>query len=179
MTIERRIRIGDWLVPYDDATQEVTLQRTLTDILKATPGDHMECMNSLCIKAHRRDHVFPHPVLLVSTILTCVYVVDRLDEHGDPAHAIRYGLGRKDSRLIHEHDHYGSGEPGVLRLRIPRDPKGSPLRAQRGNRFADGGGHGTSPGTQYGGETRRPVTSIGAKGRFRVAVGALRQEELS
>lgn len=175
---DRRIRIGDWLVPYDDATEEVVMERSLKDVLTAVPGDDQNCMNSRCIMAHRRERVFPHPVYIVSTIKTRVYIVDQLDGIGNPSHAVRYELSKTDSRLIGEHDTYGSGEPGELRLRIPRDPKGSPLRAARadeagGGRFSHGAGNGSSPGKPYSGDTRRPVTSIGAKARFKVAVGSL------
>lgn len=174
--VERRIRFGDWLIPYDDATQEVSVERSLRDVLMATPGDHTRCMNSLCIQAHARSGVFPHDVLLVSTIESRVYVVDRLGEDGQPAHAVRYELSKRDSQLIKEHDRYGAGEPGTLRLRVPRDPKGSPKRAKSpAGRFGAGGGNGSSPGSAYSGKSNRPVTSasLGAARRFKVAVGAL------
>lgn len=181
MTVDRRIRIGDWLVPYDDAQQDVTIARSLKDVLTAVPGDDQNCMNSRCIMAHRRERVFPHPVYLVSTIKTRVYVVDELDDIGEPAHAVRYELSAKDSRLIGEHDKYGAGEPGDLRLRPPRDPKGSPIRAANaekagGARFSQGGGNGRGKGVQYSGNTSRPITSVGAKARFKVAVGALHSD---
>jgi len=176
MAKDRRVRIGDWLVPYDDATQEITLQRTMRDVLQATPGDHTKCMNTRCIEAHKRDGLFPHPVYLVSTIKTRVYVVDELDDYAEPAHAVRYELSERDSKLIGEHDKYGVGVPGTLTLRVPTDPKGSPKRAARDGgkgRFADGAGHGSNAGGQYSGKSRRPITSIGAAARFKVAVGAL------
>lgn len=185
MAIERRVRIGDWLMPYDDATQEVTLERTLTDILTATPGDDTDCMNSRCIRAQRNKHVFPHPVFMVSTIKTRVYVVDRLTDAGLPAHAIRYELSKADGNLIATHDRYGAGEPGPLRLRVPADPKGSPKRAAYPKgRFGDpetgdGGGNGGGRYSGNGKATRnvRPVTShsLGAKARYKVAVGALKK----
>lgn len=174
--IERRIRIGDWLVPYDDATDEVVVLRTLADILKGIPGDHLECMNSVCIRAQRNLHVFPHPVFVVSTIATRVYVIDRLDDAGVPAHAVRYQLTKRDRALINAHDRYGAGEPGELRLRIPSDPKGSPRRrasSQRG-RYGDGDG-GRRSGNGKATRKPRPVTShsLGAKARFVAAVGAM------
>lgn len=167
MARERRIRIGDWLVPYDDAKQEVALERTLKDVLTAVPGDDANCMNSRCIMAQRRERVFPHPVYLVSTIKSRVYIVDELTDGGMPAHAIRYELSERDSRLIGEHDRFGAGEPGLLRLRVPSSPKGS---THDGSGWV---GHVPPSGSrQYSGKSRRPVTSVGAKARFKVAVGA-------
>lgn len=178
MAVERRIRIGDWLVPYDDATEEIVVMRDLADILAATPGNALECMNSRCIRAQRNAHVFPHPVYVVSTILSRVYVIDKLDDAGIPAHAVRYELTKRDRALINAHDRYGAGEPGELRLRVPSDPKGSPKRrasSQRG-RFGESG-------ERYSGDgkatlNRRPVTahSIGARARFVAAAGALKEE---
>lgn len=161
----RRIRIGDWLVDYDDATQDVELERTMKDVLTAIPGDDANCMNSRCIRAHRRERVFPHAVYLVSTIKSRVYVVDQINDAGEPVHAVRYQLSERDSRLIGEHDKYGAGEPGVLKLRVPRDPKGS-THCSSGYQGANGNGN-------YTGKRNRPVTSVGAKARFKVAVGAL------
>lgn len=161
----RRIRIGDWLVPYDDATHEIHLSRTMKDVLTAVPGDDANCMNSRCIMAQRREKVFPHPVYLVSTIKSRVYIVDQMGEDGLPAHAIRYELSSRDSRLIGEHDSYGVGEPGVLRLQVPRIPKG-----EDHNGWAKTGRK--SEARKYTGKTNRAVTSIGAKARFKIAVGA-------
>lgn len=177
MAIERRIRIGHWLMPYDDATTEITLDRSLTDILTATPGDDQNCMNSVCIRAQRNQKCFPHPVYLVSTIITRVYIVDELDENDTPCHAIRYELSERDSKLIAAHDRYGAGEPGKLRLRIPRDPKGSPLRAASGGpRYSDINGRFSGNGKET--KKRRPVTSSpGARHRFQVAVGALKEAQ--
>jgi hypothetical protein len=174
--VARNIRFGGVLIPYDDATQEVSLERTNVDILMATPGDDQKCMNSLCIKAQRNHHVFPHPVYAVSTIKTRVYIVDQLTDTGEFAHCIRYELSGKDSRLISDHDKYGSGEPGVLNLRIPSDPKGSPKRraGKNGGGFKDGAGHGKNPGTPYTGQKNRPITGSGASARYKVAVGALK-----
>lgn len=174
--VERRIRIGDWKIPYDDAASEVVIARTLADILAATPGDDQDCMNSRCIRAQRNAHVFPHPVFVVSTIASRVYIVDRLDDSGLPAHAIRYELTKRDRVLINAHDRYGSGEPGELRLRVPRDPKGSPRRAaSRKGRFSD-----LPKGQRHSGNGKasrdlRPITShsIGAKARVVAAVGAM------
>jgi hypothetical protein len=171
MAIDRRIRIGDWLLPYDDATVEVILDRTVEDILRATPGDDRNCMNSMCIRAQRNAHCFPHPVYLVSTITSRVYIVDRLTDTNTPAHAIRYELSEHDSRLIAAHDRAGVGEPGKLRLRIPRDPKGSPKRAASttAGRFSTTAGRYSGDGKA----TRsKPVTSLGAAHRYVVAVGA-------
>lgn len=175
MAVERRVRIGDWLIPYDDATDEITLARTLADILAATPGDPTACMNAQCIQAQRNQHVFPHPVYVVSTIKTRVYIVDELNDAGDPSHAVRYELGRRDSALINAHDKLGAGETGVLRLRVPRDPKGSPLRAQYENRYAE-------TKVRYSGDGKekrkvRPVTGPhGEAGRWVAAVGGLREQ---
>lgn len=163
----RRIRIGDWLVPYDDATKEIHLNRTMKDVLTAVPGDDANCMNSRCIMAQRREKVFPHPVYLVSTIKSRVYIVDQMDDSGLPTHAIRYELSARDSRLIGEHDTYGVGEPGVLKLRVPRIPKG-----EDHNGWAKTGRHDDGPARKYAGKSNRTVTSIGAKARFKVAVGA-------
>lgn len=176
MTTERRISFGDWLVPYDDADAEVTVERRLIDILTAQPGNDMECMNSRCIRAQRNAHVFPHPVYLVSTTKSRVYVCDRLNDAGEPAHVVRYELTNRDQRLIEAHDRYASGELGELRLRVPHDPKGSPRRAaaKQGGRF------GAEGGKRYSGDgkkkhDRRPVTArhVGAKARVVAAVGAL------
>jgi hypothetical protein len=179
MAVERRIRIGDWLVPYDDAKHEVVLKRKIIDVLKATPGSDGDCMNSRCIMAQRNAHVFPHPVLIVSTIETRVYIVDKLHDDGEPSHAIRYELSEKDSALIKAHDRYGAGVGGELRLRVPKDPKGSPKRAaSRGDRYASNGGK-RAKGNGKATRNARPVTShsIGAKRRYRVAVGALKDQD--
>lgn len=171
---DRRIRIGDWLVPYDDAKTPVTLARSMKDVLTAVPGDDQNCMNSRCIMAHRRERVFPHPVYLVSTIKSRVYVVDEIDDLGQPLHAVRYELSERDSRLIGEHDKYGSGQPGELRLKVPRDKKGSPKYARSPEEvnasFQRSGG---GKGEPYKGNSRRAVTSVGAKARYKVAVGSL------
>lgn len=174
MALPRRIRIGDWLVDYDDAEVEVVLERHAADILKAKRGNDQECMNSQCIKAQRNRHVFPHNVYMVSTIKSRVYIVDQLDDSGEPSHAVRYELSKRDRALIDSHDRLGVAETGDLVLRIPKDPKGSPKRASYPGRFAD-----TSPDARYAGdgsEVRglRPVTShsLGAKARVVVAVGA-------
>jgi hypothetical protein len=176
MTIERRIRIGDWLVPYDDATKEVVVERKLIDIFKGTPGNHLLCMNSICIRAQRNRHVFPHDVFIVSTIQSRVYIVDVLDAAGLPAHAVRYELTPRDSALVKAHDHHGIAQPGQLRLRLPRDPKGSPKRAASGhNRFAAITKGRYSGSGKYSGKQSRPVASYskGSKARFVAAVGAL------
>lgn len=165
MGIGRRIRIGDWLVPYDDAEVDVELERTLKDVLTAVPGDDANCMNSRCIMAQRREKVFPHPVFLVSTIKSRVYIVDQIDDSGQPAHAVRYELSARDSRLIGEHDKYGVGEPGTLRLRVPSIPKG-----EAHNGWAKSG-RGREQ-RNYTGKSNRTITSVGAKARFKVAVGA-------
>ena len=171
-----RVPIGDWLVPYDDAAADVVVERTLTDILKATPGDHLECMNSRCIRAQRNEHVFPHPVFIVSTIKSRVYVVDQLDDAGLPAHAVRYELTARDRRLIDAHDRFGEGEPGQLRLRVPTDPKGSPKRAARKGRK----GRHPAPGEAVTPKPRPPASySLGAKARYVAAVGALRNGDSS
>jgi hypothetical protein len=173
--IERRQRIGDWLIPYDDATQDVIIKRTVADVLHATPGDDQDCMNSVCILRQRQAHVFPHPVYLVSTIQTKVYVVDRLDANDEPAHAVRYDLSERDSRLIREHDRYGAGEPGELRLRVPRQPKGTSHRAADSPSWTGGDGERWPRGPHTEEPRTRPVTSrsVGAKARYKVAVGAL------
>lgn len=168
---ERRIRIGDSLVPYDDAAQDVEIKRTNADILSAVPGDDRNCMNSRCIKAQRNSRVFPHPVYAVSTIKSRVYIVDKITESGEFSHAIRYELTSRDSRLISEHDSQGVGEPGLLTLRVPSDPKGSPKRQASGGGYADVGGSEAGPHT-YSGKSNRPV-NLGAAARFKVAVGAL------
>jgi hypothetical protein len=178
VAVARKIRIGGTLVPYDDAAQEVSLERTNIDILTATPGDDQNCMNSICIKAQRNLHVFPHAVFAVSTIKTRVYIVDQLTDTGEFAHCVRYELSGKDSHLISDHDKYGSGEAGILTLRTPSDPKGSPNRAAAGGgRFRDGGGNGNNPGGHYDGSSNsRPVTggtNHGATARYKIAVGAL------
>lgn len=172
MAIERRIRIAEWVVPYDDAVEEVTLRRKLADIFSATPGDDTDCMNSRCILAQRTDHIFPHPVFIVSTIKTRVYIVDRLNDNGEPAHAVRYELTEADGKLIEAHDRYGAAQPGILRLKAPRDPKGSEKRrASTKGRFADGDGRYSGDGTAT--RDQRPVTGRGANARYQVAVGAL------
>jgi acyl dehydratase len=114
--------------------------------------------------------VFPHPVYIVSTIKSRVYVIDRLDDSGVPAHAIRYELTNRDRALINAHDRYGAGEPGQLRLRVPRDPKGSPKRAASTltGRYIESGTNSHGKGKRH----HRPVTS-GAKARFVAAVGAM------
>lgn len=170
MTIDRRIRIGDnhnsWLVPYDDAKKPVTIKRTIVDVLTATPGSDTECMNSKCIKAQRNEKAFPHPVYLVSTIKSRVYIVDKLSDDGQPAHAIRYQLSDRDSRLIGTHDSDGAGIDGDLTLRVPKTPKGVshkqwPVDTDQYPRQNAGGG------------VKRKVTGRGASARYMVAVGAL------
>lgn len=180
MPKDKRIRIGDWLVPYDDAKKPVTLKRTLVDILSGVPGDPQNCMNSQCIRASRNKRVFPHPVLVVCTIKTRVYIVDKIDEAtGLPSHAWRYELSQHDGRLIAEHDRHGTGLPGDLTLRVPSDPKGSPKRGKYAGRFADKDGTSAKGnegkyahrGKHNPDKDRRPVKDIGAVARYRVAVG--------
>src|SRR5690606_20876576 len=147
----------------DDAKQDVELERTLKDVLTAIPGDDANCMNSRCIMAQRREKVFPHPVYLVSTIKSRVYIVDAMDDSGLPTHAIRYELSERDSRLIGEHDKFGVGEPGTLRLRVPRIPKGEDHSGYAAN------GRGDTQ-RRYTGKSNRTITSVGAKARYKVAV---------
>lgn len=178
MTADRKIPFGDddhtWLIPYDDATHDVVLDRSPLDILRATPGDDGGCMNARCILAQRRSSVFPHDVFMVSTIKTRVYIVDQINDRGEPLHCIRYELAPRDQKLIDAHDKFGAGEPGRLRLRTPSDPKGSPKRASRkGVRYAEGGGHGASSGTQSTGKRRRPLKTRGTHRRFQVAALSL------
>lgn len=168
MGTDRRIRFGDVLVPYDDATDTVQIQRTVTDILKATPGDDKNCMNSQCIKAQRNKRVFPHAVYAVSTIKSRVYIIDQLDDAGNFAHAIRYELSAKDSALIQEHDSHAAGEPGELTLKVPRDPKGSANKSSwNKDRYPSG--------SRTGGKSRPITSGRGATARMKVAVGALEQ----
>lgn len=161
--VNRRIRIGGQLVAYDDATEEVLLQRTIVDVLKAKPGDHQNCMNSQCIKAQRNRNAFPHQVWAVSTIKSRVYIVDQISLKGENVvfqHAIRYELPKKESQLIHAHDTTATGEPGDLKLKTPRDPKGSVKRRQNaGSSFASGAGHGNTPGKPSTGQRDRPITA--------------------
>jgi hypothetical protein len=80
-------------------------------------------------------------------------------------------LGTRDSELIEAHDRYGAAQPGLLRLKVPRDPKGSPVRAaQRAPRYADGEGRFSGDGTRT--REQRPVTGRGAGARYQAAVGA-------
>jgi len=164
-------------VPYDDATDAVIVERGLGDILKAIPGNDLECMNSRCIRAQRNRHVFPHPVYLVSTIKTRVYIVDALDDAGRPAHAVRYELNKEAGREIAAHDVTASATPGPLRLSVPRDPKGSPRRASYPDRYADTNGGKRHKGTgKNTGKKARPIHSR-AKARYVAAVGALAEEK--
>jgi hypothetical protein len=87
--VSRRVRIGGVLVPYDDAKRNVHLQRTVVDVLKATPGDNQNCMNSQCIRAQRNSNCFPHPVYVACTMKTVVYIIDKLTRSGEFAHAVR------------------------------------------------------------------------------------------
>lgn len=183
MATERRIRLGNQLVPYDDATEEVNLDRIASDIAKAKPGDAMKCMNAQCIKAQRNWQLFPHSVYAASVIPSMAYIVDEIELNGDRVvfkHAVRYQLTQKESKLIRNHDTFGVGEAGLLRLRIPRDPKGSPKRAASaaknggGGRYADGAGHGSNPGEQSTGKRNRHVTgNAGRAADHRVVVAAL------
>ena len=175
MAVARRVRIGEWLVPYDDATDPVIVERGLGDILKAIPGNDLECMNSRCIRAQRNRHVFNHPVYLVSTIKTRVFIVDALTDSGEPAHAIRYALSRKASRDIEAHDVTAGATPGPLRLSLPPDPKGSPKRAAYPKRYADTNAGTRAKGNGKATRTLRPV-SHGARARYVAAVGALQAE---
>jgi hypothetical protein len=119
-------------------------------------------------------------VYAVSTIKSRVYIIDALDDAGNFAHAIRYELTGRASRLIQEHDSHAAGEPGELTLRVPRNPKGSPHRDRSdggggagGGGFADGAGHGSNPGKLSTGERARPINeSRGSIARYKVAVGA-------
>lgn len=162
----RNVRIAEWLVPYDDATRNVVLERSIADVLTAKPGIDGECMNSRCIKRHRQSNIFPHPVYIVSTIKTRVYIVDQLDSKGDPSHVVRYELSSRDARLISEHDRTGSGELGALILHVPRDPKGS-LKGRR-SPFDQRDDFGRQ---KPGRRTHKPMPH-GAEARFKVAVGA-------
>lgn len=175
MGIPRKVRILDWLMPYDDATQNVTVEITVSDILNGIPGSDTDCMGARCIQAQRNEHLFPHDVIMVSVTLTRVFIVDKLNENGEPAHAVRYEIQNRDRRMIALHDRYGIGEPKALRLKIPRDPKGSPIRGasdQRG-RFGETSGRYSGSGENTG-KTTRPVAqhSIRANGRLVIAVGA-------
>lgn len=174
MAVDRKVRFGDWLVSYDDATQDVTITRNAIDILGAKPGDALDCMNSRCIRAQRNAHCFPHPVYMVSTIKTRVYIVDCLNDAGEPVHAIRYEVRGRNRRLIDQHDR-GAGEVGDLMLHVPADPKGSPKRAasSQEGRFAFLSGRHSGVGKRT--RPARPTKVVGAEARYLVAVGALRE----
>lgn len=179
--IDRRVEIGGQLVPWDDAPHDVVLERKLIDILKATPGNPQLCMNSMCISAQRNAHVFPHPVYAVQTTKLRVYVVDSItvdDTNADVSfnHAFRYELYEKDSKLIHAHDASGAGEPGELRLRVPRELKGHQKRGGPG--ITDPEAREEYNKIRVARRSQRKSTLRGRKQRYVTAVGAaLRMEE--
>ena len=176
MANERRIRIGSWLIPYDDAQADIKLQRTLKDVLTAVPGSDTDCMNSRCIQAHKRSRVFPHPVYMVSTTKSRIYIVDQLSDTGEPTHAVRYELSRKDERLVGEHDSHGAGEPGELHLRVPRHAKGSSNGSVWDEEKVQRHAENRRNNRKDGKAKSRPVMPRRATARFKVDVGALTEQ---
>jgi len=120
----RRVRIDDILYPYDDAKEDVDIDRSLMDIWKGKRGRAGECMNWQCIM--RQTKAFPHPVLAASVIGSRVYILDSFE------HAVRYTLTESESAKIAQHDELGVASPGTITLRAPRGvaKKGSDHRSR-------------------------------------------------
>jgi hypothetical protein len=152
---DRRVKIAGALFPYDDATETVTVERTLMDVFKGRVGDAQACMNAQCIM--RNTSAFPHPVLGVSVVKTRVYVIDAED------HVTRYELSHKDSKLIEAHDEDSIGQPGTLTLRPPWRKKGAQI-----DREPNRGG-----GTAASKKKKGAPIVRGELARVKAAVGAL------
>lgn len=154
-----RVRVDGMLFPYDDATKDVTLDRSMMDVWKGQPGKPGECMNAVCIMRSKRK--FGHKVLGASVFGSRVYIFDT------PDHLIRYILSEKDTRLVNAHDEHALSQPGTLRLLAPRghDKGGTPH-----------GGHDTRPNPKTGADRttgkRKKVLARGERARVIAAVGA-------
>jgi hypothetical protein len=148
----RRVNIDGTMIPYDDATETVTLERSLEDLRGARAGDTRECMDARCI--HRLRKTLPHPVLGVAVTKTRVYVFDSED------HVIRYVLDGADSDDIDRHDIRKTAETGsfVLRPPYPSDRAGTDRRTGRGDRPRTGANR---PKTLHAvGSNRRRVAAV-------------------
>jgi len=151
---KHRVNIDGGYYPYDDATEDVKIQRELVDIWNAQPGKADACMNHHCIIRNRDS--FPHPVIAASVIKTRVYIFD------SPDHVVRYIMSAKDAELVGHHDTLKIGETGTLVLHAPVGKE-------------VGGSHHDRPGRPRGKNTgtRGKGLARGERARIAAAVGAV------
>ena len=163
MAKQLRIRIDGELYQYTDAKKDVTVHRSLVDVFTGKKGVASECMNAQCLtaktkNAERNRQAFPHPVIAVSVIATCAYIIDR------PGHAVRYKLSKSATKDVHKFDKHGVGAPTEVTFYAPKG--------------ADRGGRAHSP---YGSHTAGPGTRAklvhGEKARLLAVAGALAKED--
>lgn len=163
-TTTRRVRLGGLLYDYDDAKQDVEVERTLLHIAKAHRGKADGCMNSkACIDQRER---FPHPVIAISTWKSRLFAIDKIytkaNAAGTAGHAIRYVLTARDGHDISSHDLLGVGRPATLLLRVPRGNRRAGSKKSTGPNAAQSKPKNPRSGDVNKGEKARLLAAVGA-----------------
>ncbi len=94
---------GPFVIPVENATSYVYLERKLEDVQNGVEGESGSCMDAYC--ALREKGKFSHPVYMVEFNRGRLYVVDQLDANDDPIHCIRYS--HNDSEGVKMFDKMG------------------------------------------------------------------------
>lgn len=97
-----------YLMPVDNATNYIYLDRILEDVVNGVPGQSGSCANAYMTL--REKNRFPHPVYYVEFTYGCVYIVDEIDINLKPLHCVRYRHNNgEDVRLFDR-----LGKEGIL-----------------------------------------------------------------
>jgi len=86
ISAKKTIRLG---VKARNATSNVILSRTLTDVMSGTEGLSVTCANAECA-LRQNGEAFPHPVYLAEFTDNRAYIVDKLDKRGVPSSCVVY-----------------------------------------------------------------------------------------
>ena len=82
-----------WTVKVRLAKKPVTIDGTLLDAIRGTPGSTIGCHLSNC--AHRNTDAFEHPCYFAAFTKTTCLVVEKITR-GQPSHAVKYRHGYGD-----------------------------------------------------------------------------------
>lgn len=100
-----------------DGTQSLFVNRTTLDVLQGERYNVEGCGDAFACR--REAAKFPHPVYGVQAFYHYVFVVDRLDSDGMPAHLIRYQSPEEEARIKKAFDHGFRMPPGIVHLLAP------------------------------------------------------------